>query len=313
MPAACEAHLGLARISYQWNDLDRAEEHAQQAVRLARLLEQTDRTGAGEVFLARLKLARGEAGCAAGLLAKAEGLSGDPRSTKLHALIAAVQVSLLQQQGHPAAAAQLAQRIGLPLSLAQVRLADGDPSAALAVLEPLREKAEAEGLEDERLQAIVLQAAALHALGGRARAVQQVSDALALAAPGGFIRLFIDGGAPVYRLLCEARARGIMPAYTGRLLAAFQAEQRAAAVDAEPYRLRPQLQPAESEHLTEPLSERELEVLRLIAEGLSNQEISERLFLALSTVKGHNRNMFDKLGVQRRTEAVARARRLGLL
>ena len=68
-----------------------------------------------------------------------------------------------------------------------------------------------------------------------------------------------------------------------------------------------------AEPLLEPLSERELEVLQLIAQGLSNQEIGERLFLALDTVKGHNRRIFDKLAVQRRTEAVARARELGLL
>ena len=65
--------------------------------------------------------------------------------------------------------------------------------------------------------------------------------------------------------------------------------------------------------LVEPLSPRELEVLRLIAEGLSNQEIGARLFLALDTVKGHNRRIFEKLEVQRRTEAIARARELGLL
>ena len=68
-----------------------------------------------------------------------------------------------------------------------------------------------------------------------------------------------------------------------------------------------------AEGLVEPLSQRELEVLQLIAQGLSNREISERLFLALSTVKGHNRNIFGKLQVQRRTEAIARARELGLL
>jgi LuxR family maltose regulon positive regulatory protein len=95
-----------------------------------------------------------------------------------------------------------------------------------------------------------------------------------------------------------------MPGYTGKLLGAFEAEtQRAKDTSLPPY----------EQSLIEPLSARELEVLQLIARGLSNHEIGDRLFLALDTVKGHNRRIFDKLQVQRRTEAVARARELGLL
>ena len=105
-------------------------------------------------------------------------------------------------------------------------------------------------------------------------------------------------------LLAEAAARGIMPDYTRKLLAAFEADKPRSEDGSSP----PPAQP-----LIEPLSERELEVLRLIAQGLSNHEISQRLFLALSTIKGHNRLIFNKLQVQRRTEAVARARELGLL
>lgn len=92
-----------------------------------------------------------------------------------------------------------------------------------------------------------------------------------------------------------------MKEYVGTLLAAFGAHP-----DPHPSSFSPHL-------LLEPLSQRELEILRLIAQGLSNQEIGERLFLSLSTVKGHNRRIFDKLQVQRRTEAVARAREAGLL
>jgi LuxR family maltose regulon positive regulatory protein len=98
-----------------------------------------------------------------------------------------------------------------------------------------------------------------------------------------------------------------MPAYTRRLLAGFDSPVPAG--EREP--LRNPDSPAQS--LIESLSPRELEVLHLIAQGLSNHQIGERLFLALSTVKGHNRVIFGKLGVQRRTEAVARARKLGLL
>ena len=106
------------------------------------------------------------------------------------------------------------------------------------------------------------------------------------------------------QLLSAAAARRMMPNYVGKLLAVFESE----AQTSEDKSYLPSAQP-----LIEPLSQRELEVLQLIAQGLSNREISERLFLALSTVKGHNRIIFDKLQVQRRTEAVARARELGLL
>ena len=98
-----------------------------------------------------------------------------------------------------------------------------------------------------------------------------------------------------------------MPDYIARLLAAFGAESQTR----EDSPNRPSASP--DRPLIEPLSHREAEVLHLIAQGLSNQEISERLFLALDTVKGHNRNIFSKLQVQRRTEAVARARELGVL
>ena len=97
----------------------------------------------------------------------------------------------------------------------------------------------------------------------------------------------------------------IGPDYIGKLLAVLEAEEQK--------RENTSSLPPPAQPLIEPLSPRELEVLHLMAQGLSNQEICERLFLALSTVKGHNRNIFGKLQVQRRTEAVARARALGLL
>jgi len=120
-----------------------------------------------------------------------------------------------------------------------------------------------------------------------------------MAEPGGFIRLFVDEGAPMARLLTEAAARGIMPDYVGHLLDAFGAEPR------------PCEDTTHASH--ELLTERELEVLQLVAQGLSNQEIGKRLFLALDSVKGHNRRIYGKLQVQSRTEAIARARELGLL
>ena len=137
--------------------------------------------------------------------------------------------------------------------------------------------------------------------------VRVLGEALALAEPGGFIRLFVDEGAPMAQLLSAAAARGMLPDYTGRLLAAWNAEPQRRAGAA------PRRTARSSQPLAEPLSARELEILQLVAHGCSNREISERLFLALDTVKGHNRSTYAKLGVQRRTEAVARARALGLL
>src|SRR3712207_4098897 len=112
------------------------------------------------------------------------------------------------------------------MSQARVHLAQGDTSAALGTLAralgPLRQQAEAKGWEDVRLK--VLQAIALYAHGEKDEAVQLLGDTLALAEPGGFIRIFVDEGLPMERLLLEAAARGIMPDYIGKLLAAFEAE-----------------------------------------------------------------------------------------
>jgi LuxR family maltose regulon positive regulatory protein len=133
--------------------------------------------------------------------------------------------------------------------------------------------------------------------------LEALEDALCLSEPEGYTRTYADRGAPMAQLLAQAAARGIMPDYTAKLLAAFEGgtkdERQATGIA--------------PSSLIEPLSPRELEVLQLIAQGLSNREIGERLFLALTTVKGHNRRIYGKLQVQRRTEAVARARELGLL
>jgi LuxR family maltose regulon positive regulatory protein len=183
-------------------------------------------------------------------------------------------------------------------------VAQGDTSAALALLSAYRQQVETKDWQDERLKVMVLQSVALHAHGEKQEAMQLLGEALALAEPGGFIRLFIDEGSPMAQLLSEASAQGIMPDYVGRLLAVFEAEKHKSEEKSD-------LSP--SQPLIEPLSQRELEVLRLIAQGLTNDEIGKRLFLALDTVKGHNRRIYDKLQVQRRTEAIARARELGLL
>ncbi len=305
LPVACEAHLGVARICYQWNDLETAEQHAQQSLHLGRqYVGVIDRFVSCEVFLALLKLTRGDVAGAATMLAEAAQSARQHNFVSRLPEVAAVQVLALLRQGNLVAAAHLAQAHDLPISQARVYLAQGDPSAALTVLEQWRQQAEARGWQDERLQAMVLQALALQAQGDQDKAAQQLGDALALAEPGGFIRTFIDEGPPMAHLLAQAAAQGMMPDYLGKLQAAGEAKvQQRADPSSRP--------PAQS--LLEPLSQREVEVLQLIAQGCSDQEISERLVVAVSTVKGHNRNIFSKLQVHRRTEAVARARALGLL
>jgi LuxR family maltose regulon positive regulatory protein len=305
LPNAGEAHLGLARISYEWNDLDAAERHGQQSLLLARRFDMViDRYVISEVFLARVSLARGDSAGAAAMLAGADQSVREHNFVQRSPEVAAEWGRVQLRQGNLAEAARLAETLDSPVIRARVRLAQGDPSAALALLSPLRREMVAKDWKDERLKVMVLQAVALQAQGEQDEAVQTLGEALGLAEPGGFIRLFIDEDAPMAELLSEATARGILPDYTAKLLAAFNAEAQARTESPVP---------APAQPLIEPLSQREREILRLIELGLSNREIGDRLSLALDTVKGHNRRIFDKLQVERRAEAVARARELGLL
>jgi LuxR family maltose regulon positive regulatory protein len=303
---ADQEFIGLARILYEWNDLDAAEQYAQQSLQLARqYVGAIDRFVICEVFLARLRLARRDVAGAAAMLAETEQSVRQNGFVHRMLEVAAAQVLTLLQQGDLAGAAHLAQTHELPLSQARVHLAQGDPYAALAVLEPYRQRVEERAWADEQLKTRILQAVAFHALGERAKAVELLDEALASAEPGGFIRIFVDEGAPMARLLREALSRGVRPEYVRRLLAAFPVDEAERAAS-------PATRVAGS-RLAEPLSSRELEVLALIAEGLTNQEIAARLYLSLHTVKAHTRNIYAKLGVSSRTQAVAKGRALGVL
>jgi LuxR family maltose regulon positive regulatory protein len=303
---ADQEFIGLARIFYEWNDLDAAEQYGQQSLQLARqYVGAIDRFVLSEVFLARLRLARRDVAGAAAMLAETEQSVRQSGFVRRMPEVAAAQVLTLLQQGDLAAAAHVAQAHDLPLSQARVHLAQGDPSAALAVLEPYRRRVEELAWADEQLKTMILQAVAFDALGERSRAVELLDAALAVAEPGGFVRIFLDEGAPMARLLREAASRGVRPEYVRRLLAAYPVDDAGGAT-----------LPATSvagSRLAEPLSSRELEVLPLIAKGLTNQEIAARLYLSLHTVKAHARNIYAKLGVSSRTQAVAKGRALGYL
>ena len=240
------------------------------------------------MLLARLQLAHGDVAGAADLLAEADRFVQRHNFVHLIPDVTAVQVLVLLQQGNLAAAADLAEKHDLPISLARVHLAQGGTALALAVLEPLRQQAEAKGWQDERLKTLVLLAVAYHAHGEKEKALLLLGEALALAKPGGFIRLFADEGLPMAQSLPGAAARGMQPDYVRKLLAAFKAEEQEGAKISD-------LPPASSSQpLVEPLSQRELEVLQLVAQGLSNREISERLFLFVNTVKAHNLRIFSR-------------------
>ncbi len=304
-PIACESQLGLARISYQWNDLSAAEQHGQQCVRLTRQMEDVETFAGGGVLLARLRLAREDVPGAVALLAEAAAFVHQHNFMFRMPDVAAVQVLTLLRQGKFAEAAQLAEIHDLPLSLARVHLAQDKPATAFALLEPLRQEAETRGWPDVRLQVMVLQAVARQVQGEMDQAVHLLGDALALAEPGGFIRIFVDEGPPMAALLCEAANRGFAPDYVRQLRAVF--------VPAAGSTLVTQKLVAPRALGSEPLSERELQVLRLLGTELNGPEIAYRLMVSLNTMRTHTKNVFSKLGVNNRRAAVLRAAELNLL
>ena len=239
---AAESHLGLARILYEWNDLDAAEEHGERGLQLARQYDSAiDRFILCELFLARVALARGQVAVASSRLDELAATARKPVFRHRLPEIAALQVTVLLRQGRVEAADRLAGSFDLPRSRARVLLAQNEPSSALALLEPLRGRMEANGWQDELLRVLVLLALALQAKGREDEALRLLVEAMGLAEGGGFVRLFLDEGAPMARLLSAAAARGMMPVYVGRLLAAYAAENevREVAVTESPSPLEP--------------------------------------------------------------------------
>jgi len=188
---------------------------------------------------------------------------------------------------------------------ARLLSAQGKTEDAIRIYERLLENAEAGGRILRVIEILILQAITYRTIGDDDQAMNAIEKALKLGEPEGFIRIFVDEGTPMARLLYEALSRKIASDYVQRLLSTFPDEENARSTSP---------QPASSEmDLIEPLSERELEILQLIAGGLSNQEIGSQLYLSLNTVKAHTRNIYGKLGVNSRTQATARARALGIL
>ena len=305
-----DAHLGLGRILREWNDLDAAWEQGQKGFGLATQLQNTDRPTACQVLLAHVKLAQGDLTDAARLLAEAERTVHEHDFDREAPKVAAARATISLRTGDVDRAARLAEEFDLPLVRARVCLARGDAEAALSELDPYRRQAESRGWLDDRLRALVLQALAHRAAADTGEAAALLGEAMEIGEPEGFVRLFVDEGPMMARLLREAAGAGLHREYCLRLLGAFSAD----ATGAGPGALAPHGgRPAGASGLAEPLSKRELELLELLAEGLSNQDIAERLFLSPLTVKVHVRNIYSKLDVSSRTQAVARARVLGIL
>jgi LuxR family maltose regulon positive regulatory protein len=318
------------------DDLVAAEHHLRQGLDLVPgMLTVDDELCAwGHIALARVRQARGEDAAALTTLdACADLARRRDFPAPLNAYLAAARAQLWLTQGNEAAATRWAEASGLDiddtvdfpreaeyLALARVRIAQGRlPRAGWAVADARRllgrllAAADAGGRTGSVIEILTLQALALQAGDDLAGAVGVLERALALAEPEGYARLFLDEGAPMAGLLGQViaaaprgrqdEARRAPAAYARRLRAAFAPPDAATA----PTRR------AETPGLPEALTARELAVLRLIADGLANPEIAACLFVSVSTVKWYVNAIFGKLAVTSRTQAVARARALGLL
>jgi LuxR family maltose regulon positive regulatory protein len=184
---------------------------------------------------------------------------------------------------------------------------DGSISEVMGLLERLLKGAEEGGRQGSVIEILVLQAIAYHAQGDLPAALNPLQEALTLAEPEGYIRMFVDEGPPMAQLLLEAASHGIMSDYTGKLLAAFEAQQPSSAGES------PLPTPLAVQPLAEPLSQRELEVLRLLKTELSGPEIAHELVISLSTVRTHTKSIYSKLNANNRRAAVKRAEELHLI
>jgi LuxR family maltose regulon positive regulatory protein len=317
-------YFGMGDLLREWNELDEAEQHLSQGMALLNesLTVEPSVAVLGYSALARLEMARGNSREALVTLDILEKVA-EQRHFAPHLVtqVVAIQAQLELAQGNLAEAIHWADsselsledddltylREGEYLTLTHVRIAQARQDQAspvlqdeLHLLDRILRDAEAKARMNSVLEILVLRALAQEAQGDRTSALSTLERALVQASPEGYIRLFVDEGTPMRLLLRDAQARGIVPEYVATLLAAF-GEPTASRL------------PTKVGSLIEPLTEREREVLRLLLEGASNREIARRLVVSVNTVKRHVYNLCGKLGVQSRTQAIARARTLNLL
>jgi LuxR family maltose regulon positive regulatory protein len=327
--ATASLRLDLGRLLYEWNDLDATVEHVNRSIEIylqigdPRFLPYAYRT------LAAVKRAQGDGEGEREELERALHLLRQHNLARDNPLLAAFGARLSMLLGDIEAAERWAREDAgngdeQPVYLHETKhlirtrlfMQQGKTAAALEMLGCLLHMAEAEARTGSVIKILVLLAMALQMQGDNSAAALTLARALTLAEPEGYIRTFVDEGEPMRTLLSEVLAaqqegrfsgeHSVSSTYIQRLLAAF-------AVPSVPSLADNGNLPALSSLLAEPLSERELEVLRLIAAGLSNQEITEQLVIAMSTLKTHINHLYSKLDVRSRTQAIIQARALNLL
>jgi LuxR family transcriptional regulator, maltose regulon positive regulatory protein len=311
---------------YERDELAAALDHATQGVTLCRQLAFTAALATGLAVVARIRHAQGDAAGAREAMGEAGQAGLSPQVITLFNPVPSQRARLLLAQGDVHAAAQWATAGGLSpddepdypqepahLVLARVLLAHNDPGPALTLLQRLLDAAASQGRTGSIIEIQALRALALAASGDHASALGALTEALTLAGRRGYVRVLADEGAPMRALLTQLSAarpgqqhaaRRIDPGYLAALVRAC------GQADAAPP---PRRAAATPPGQAEPLTDRELDVLRLLAAGKSNQRIAHDLVVALDTVKTHVTHILGKLGAANRTEAAARARQLGLI
>jgi LuxR family maltose regulon positive regulatory protein len=321
LPATGEVHVGIGELLYEWDELETAARRLKEGIRLAERMGQLDTLVDGYVALSRAEMAQGNTESAletaqeANSLAQRSGtgaaiVEAAAWNARLHMArsdMTAAVVELDRMVGAPAVSVSIVRETA-QIARARLTVARGEHDEALRLLEELRQSAEAAGRTGKLIEILTLQALALWERNKKEQAVGTLTRALALAEPEGYVRTFVDEGAAMGDLLSAALedrqrnpsgAAGRVPArYLAKLMAALAQDAAAPSVD---------------ERLPEPVRERELEVLALIAAGKSNAEIARELFVSVSTVKTHINNLYRKLDARNRTQAVARAREMGVL
>jgi len=317
-PIAADICGRLGDLHYEWNELDTALRYLKRGVELGRANYNAGLLASNYVSLARGLRAHGDTAQADDALRAASDLCRErgihPRIVNL--LTARKGLLTVARRDAAAAKAWIAAhnlsaddgptyaRLETYVTLSQVLTFLSRPDQALTLLTRLRLMSQEAGCTGDLIGIQACQALALRARGEHDAAVSALADAVRRAKPEGYVRTFVDRGASIGELLRRVALRGTHPNYVGKLLAAVEA--------APPVPLKPNVDAA-NEALIEPLTDRELEVLRLIAAGLSNADIADQLYIAVSTVKKHINHLYGKLEVHRRTQAVARARELDLL
>ncbi len=294
------------------NELDRAGEYILRGLELSRSSQDVLDQLLAYRTLARLRLARRDLSAAAEHLQQAEALSQSyPIPLQHLSTLIGVKAQLLIRQGQLAKANTELHRLDVEaepkipfayygrvyVSLAQLRLMQGDLPAAEQALDRVSGFAQTSGQRRWVISAHILRALLYQTRRDLPQALSALEEAMNLCEPAGFIQEFLDEGEPMRALLHEAVRRHVKPEFAQRMLQRFSTDRAA----------------EKPIGLVEPLSDREIEVLQLVAEGRSNQEIAAQLYLSLRTIKFHTSNIYGKLGVKNRTEAVAKARDLGLL